>query len=127
MDEWRTKIIDEWDIRSEQSCYRRKLSELAVTEMERNFWDFAETICLACIIEHPANNHICMLEGEPEIVVDDIIFMLMNECDWKQLNVKCCIQLNFDVKQTKVLEKEDLFHDEEWMNYTKDLLVKTVK
>ena len=43
--------------------------------------------------------------------------MLMNECDWKKLNTKCCDQLY--VKET-IIEKEDLWKDEEWMKYTKD-------
>jgi len=119
-------VIDEWDINSEQSKYRRTLSELAVEEMEKIFWEVLKLECYGCQVEHPSQRqHQCLMRDIEENV-EQLFFTMLQQLDWESLNKQCCELTNCIFKNEHMLTDEILLRDSEWCCLTEDSLKKVL-
>jgi hypothetical protein len=69
-------------LKSEQSKYRKTLSELAVEEMGNLFREVVKERCNGCRIDHPSQRQHQCLESVEENV-DAVFFILMIRMDWE--------------------------------------------
>ena len=89
-------VIDEWDIESNQSIYRRTLSALAVDKMKNIFRKVIEDNCNGCIIDHPSQlQHPCLF-GVSCDKVEEHFEQLLTKIDLNQLNVECCKKKGYE-------------------------------
>ena len=117
-------VIDEWDINSEQSKYRKTLSELVANEMSNIFWDVLKSECYGCQVEHPSQRqHQCLMRDIEENV-EQLFHIMMRQLDWKELNKRCCELTHH--KKENILTAEILLNDDEWYSYTQETLIKAL-
>jgi len=113
-------IIDEWDINSVQSTYRRVFSEIVAKQMKDLFTEMVK--CEGCEIDAPGQlSHDCLKPVE-EIVFENF-GMLFDKVDMTKANEMCfstvaetsALPIN-DV--SCFLDKESLRNDQDWMERT---------
>jgi len=106
-------VIDEWHLESNQSKFRRELSDFTVEKMKYMFWPVVKEECYACEIGEPSQRyHQCLANIETN--VSNIFDKLLKRIDW----VKLC----FECKQN-VITAEELLKDEEWCERTINKLI----
>ena len=118
-------IIDEWDINSEQSKFRRTLSELAVRELKDIFWDVVKEECNGCIIDHPSQRQHPCLNGIEENI-ENLFITLINRIERKELMKECCEITEKTFREETMMTKDTLLDDYEWQDLTKQLLIKAL-
>jgi len=101
-------VIDEWHLNSNQSKFRKELSDFVVEKMKYMFWPIVKEECYACETEEPTQRyHQCLADIETN--VPNIFEKLLKRID--------LIKLCFECKQD-VITAEELLSDEEWCERT---------
>ena len=120
-----TIVIDEWDINSMQSSYRRTLSEIVAAQMKDLFSKMLK--CEGCEIDAPGQLvHDCLKSVE-ELVLENF-GILLDAVDITKANEMCftstaktsALPMN-DV--SCFLDKESLTNDKDWIEITEKNLI----
>jgi len=88
-------IIDEWDINSPNSRYKRFIMEAFFELMRPHIYVIRAKHCEGCIESYPSQLHHCCLTGKPDEVTDLIfpdLFEIVNE---KEANEQCKKKENY--------------------------------
>ena len=98
-------VIDELDLNSEQSKYRRELSQLVAAKMEKMLFEVVRKECDGCVHEQPNQlaHDLCLASLNEKI--ERCFSHMMNDIDLVKLKAKC--------------NKEQFLQDEEWLSLTK--------
>ena len=122
-------VIDEIDLNSSHSTYRREMANVYQQLMRPLFKDTLYENCIACQIEDPSQLHheLCLMM-DPKDQVNHIFWQLFAKVDEYQANEKCFDRIIKDAVLTPIndrdvyLSKEKLYNDSEWIQLLKDNL-----
>lgn len=117
-----TIVIDEWDLNSSQSIYRKTLANLTAERIKEMYWSLMRETCVACEYDVPAQEtHLCNLPVDENI--KSLFAVIMNRINFKELNAACCKNLKIPVNENQFPSYAQLLEDQEWKNY----IAETVK
>ena len=123
---WNIVAIDEWDINSVQSSYRRTLSELVATQMKNLFSTMVQ--CAGCVENALSQKrHDCLKTTEE--IVDENFYQIFDAVDMEEANESCFKRVGrktlLPINDNKCyLDRETLYNDEDWLKTTKRNLLK---
>ena len=107
-------VIDEWDIKAEQSKFRKELSDFAVEKMRFLFWPVVKNECYACKIKEPSQRrHQCCTDIKTN--VDDLLDTLVERIKWNEIE-----------KVDQIIDVNKLLDDSDWREQTKESLIKAL-
>ena len=106
-------VIDEWDIKAEQSKFRKELSDFAVEKMRFLFWPVVKNECYACEIKEPSQRrHQCCADIKTNI--DDLLDTLVERIKWNEIE-----------RADRIIDVKELL-DSDWREETKESLIKAL-
>ena len=103
-------VIDEWDLKAEQSKLRKKLSEFAAEQISRFFWPVVKETCYACEINEPSQRrHQCCKHVDR--ILDELFPNMLERVNWREIR-----EINENIDTGKLLD------DDEWCEKTIETL-----
>ena len=119
-------FIDEWDLNSPQSVYRKELARVYAKIMSENILELSRKFCEGCNFDYPSQrDHDCLMM-DVEAKIETFYWLLFENVDGDHANEFCYGQLkNTDenlANQPTKLCKDLLRTDEDWTNKVKEIL-----
>ena len=126
-------VIDEWDINSNQSIYRKELAKIYVEHMSKDFVTVLHEQCTGCQLqeENQLGHQLCLMDDIDQQI--RICFaVLLKRVDNFNANEQCFERLkdSFIAATTDkhvFLDTTQLVNDNEWIDHVNKLLIKELK
>ena len=123
-------VIDEWDINSNQSIYRKELAKIYVEHMSKDFVTVLHEQCVGCQLQegNQLGHQLCLMDDIDQQV--RICFaVLLKRVDNFIANEQCFERLkdSFIAATTDkhvFLDTTQLVNDDEWIDHVNKLLIK---
>ena len=123
-------IIDEWDINSNHSLYRKELAKIYASHMTKNFNDVIKMRCEGCQLEleNQLGHDLCIMSDMKE-QVDACFNTLFKKVDNYKANEQCfeLLKDRFSIATTDkqlYLNTSQLMNDNDWIDHVNKLLIK---
>ena len=126
-------VIDEWDINSNQSMYRKELAKIYVEHMSKDFVTVLHEKCVGCQLQegNQLGHQLCLMDDIDQQI--RICFaVLLKRVDNFNANEQCFERLkdSFIAATTDkhvFLDTTQLVNDNEWIDHVNKLLIKELK